>query len=291
MDNQGTLLSRWEADEKIEAISVGLNGRLWVLTKETLISLSTQAQPVDAVDLRTFENRVKQPKHIAIDDLGGWLWMADGENLVRFNTGNLSEPPLVLEGGFGNISGLALNPVDGELWATAEKTLTSYDRAGKRLQSVDLSPYKAGTFDKLGFEPVSRALWVAGNKSIVHLSSQGMYLGELRVDEELEAIAVLPFHLQPRLTLISPHEGSLTNNPTPVFRLGLEALCNDALCDVGHGYFATWLMDAKVNGEPIGEFSINANEAIYSPENRLPEGLINFTAQARDTFGHLESDR
>jgi hypothetical protein len=266
---------------------------LWLLTHKNLLHLSWQGAILHNLDLKS---QIKEPEYLAVDNLGGWLWVAGKKEFIRLELSHLDQAPhfISLPAGAGKedddkkILALAVEPLMGNLWvATKQNRLLIYDRGGNLLKTVDLGPHDLGEVETLAFEPVNASLWFGGKKAVARLGTNGEFIARLAVDKEADAIGVTPFRLSPMLTLLEPLDGGLTNNPRPPIRLGLGASCNAVPCLLPEVYTQTLTLSVDLNGLPVGSlFSRTGTEALYTPTDRLPEGLNNLNAQAVDLFGH-----
>lgn len=290
VDSQGQRLGAWTAPEVIQAMALDVDESLWLLGHRQLLHLSREGTALHSLDLKS---HVKEPDHLAVDSLGGLLWVAGKTELVRYELSHLDQPPRVVSipsktHGATKILALTADPFLGNLWvATKQELLFIYDREANLLKTVDLEPHHLGEVQVLAFEPVSAGFWVGGKKGAVRFDSTGLFIARITVEKEAQALGVLPFHLSPTLKLLEPGNGDLTNNPRPTIRLGLGASCNAIPCLLPEVYTRTLALSVDLNGSPIGSlFTRTATEVLYLSPNRLPEGLNALSAQATDLFGH-----
>lgn len=295
IDSLGRVLLDWQASEKITTLAVALDESLWLTTKKDLLQLSASGTTLTRVSLAGPAN---EPLAIAVDNIGGALWLADDKTLLKLNLKDLSQPPAVVyqskdeakeKADDGHLTQLGLDPMSGRLWLATKTRILSFDRAGTSLAAAML-PADLKETEALLYDSASQSLWLGTKKELVRLSDSGAVLARLDIDNELEAAATAPFQLTPQLSLLAPPDGLLTNNPRPTMRLGLSALCQDTPCAPAASYFGSFNLNATLNGSPVGNlFSLGGTEAAYTPSERLPEGLNLFSAQATDTFAHLSN--
>jgi hypothetical protein len=298
LDAQGEPLQEWGASDEIQSMGLDVDESLWLLTHRQLLHLSPQGAVLQGLDLKSY---IKEPEHLAVDSLGGLLWVAGKKELIQLELNQLNQAPRLVsvpgmepgkekddDNDNKKILALAVDPLMGNLWAiTKQHYLLIYDRGGSLLKTVDLGPHDLGEVETLAFEPVSTSLWLGGKKAVVRLTSNGDLVARIATDKEAEALGVSPFRLLPTLSLMEPLDGSLTNNTRPSIRLGLGANCNAVPCLMPGAYHQSLLLDVMLNGLAIGNlFTIAQGEAHYTPSQRLPEGTNSFTAQAKDLFGH-----
>jgi len=304
LDAQGQRLGAWKMSDEIQALKLDLDESLWLLTRKKLLHLSPQGAILHNLDLKS---RIKKPGHLAVDSLGGLLWIAGKKKLIQLELNQPDQVPrsIPIPGGKsgreddedddddnknGKILSLTTDPLLGTLWIVTKHSLLIYDRNSSLLKTVDLGPHNLGKVETLAFEPVSMSLWLGGMKALVRLTSNGDFVARIAVDKEVEAVGVAPFRLSPTLKMLEPENGNLTNNPRPPFRLGLGASCNELPCLLADAYTQSLSLDADLNGLAIGNiFALTATEASCLPPVRLPEGPNIFNARAKDIFGHLSN--
>lgn len=118
-------------------------------------------------------------------------------------------------------------------------------------------------------------------------TSNGEFVISIPLDRGAEALVTGAFRLDPMLSLLEPLDGTLTNNPHPLIRLGLGATCAGVPCLLPPAYYQGMTLEVDLNAQAIGPlFTRTEREAQYLPISRLPEGINTLTAQARDLFGH-----
>ena len=309
LNRDGRLLSAWDSPGKIRVFILGLDESPWLLTNEELIRLSSSGSIQQSLAVKkTFHD----PEFMIVDSLGGKLWLADHSQLIQFSISDLGQSSRTVykaatkDGGGGQektqkakddkadnedagrkISGLALDPLTGALWLTTKTKLLGFDRSGNHTNSTDL-PSGLKESEALVFDTSSHGLWLGGKKVVAHFANSGQLLATIPVATELEALAAVPLELVPQITLLSPAQGGLTNDPTPLIRFGLSGVCNGAVCDAGQNYLGGLKLSVILNGRPVGDhFIVSGGQASYLPAERLFEGSNNFTANATDVFGHV----
>jgi RHS repeat-associated protein len=291
---QGQWLGAWQISGEIQVMGLDADESLWLLTHKNLLHISRQGAMLHNLDLKS---RIKEPEYLAIDSLGGLLWVAGKKELIQLELSHpdqsaraVSLPPKT-GGDETKVSALAVDPLLGNLWVVTEKDhLLVYDRDANLLKSVDFGPHDFGDPQTLVFEPLSASFWVGGKKAVGRFDSSGGFVARIAIEKEAEALGVVPFSLSPTLKLLKPENGDLTNNPRPTIRLGLGASCNALSCLLPEVYTRTLALSVDLNGSPIGSlFTRTATEALFVPADRLPEGLNNLNAQAVDLFGHASN--
>ncbi len=276
--------------DPIQAIGLDTDQTLWVLTEKQLLHMSAQGSLTNSLTLKPF---LDDPKFLAVDGLGGVIWVGSEKRLLQFNLNTLTQPPLTATlpagppGGEFKIEVLGIHPVLGTLWAVGKDSLLRYDRNGFYLGSSDLTPYALGKIETLAFEPVSDSLWLGGKQALGRFTPSGAFVAKLPAEQGIDAIGIGPFTLRPTLALLAPVDNSVTNNPRPTIRLGLGASCSGSPCTLVDAYLNSLSLTTDLNGIAVGPFFTLLNgEASYTPTTRLPEGLNTLNATAKDIFGH-----
>ncbi len=309
VDEIGDALAVWRSPEKIEALSLSLDESIWVLTQKHLIHLSKDAGALASYPIASRGRHAY--RHLAVDALGGVVWLADKYSLHQLSLADLStgassevypgtrrdsekshRPHGDDDEGDDDdrqIEGLALDSLTGAVWAAHKRSVLGFRRDGTPLGTADLSQ-GIRRIETLAFDEASRSLFIGGKRALVQLGGDAVVVAKLVLDRELEALGVSPMALVPRLSLLQPGLDVVTNNAKLPLRLGLGALCNSAACEVGPVYPEGITLDVVLNGQAIGpDFTHSAGEVVYVPTERYPEGPNTFTAQARDAFGHLSA--
>jgi hypothetical protein len=291
LDAQGKLLREWEASDAIPSMGLDIDESLWLLTHKELLHLSAPGAILQSLDLKS---QIKEPEYLAVDSLGGLLWVAGKKELIRLELSHLDQAartiilPPETGGDEPKILAVAVDPLLGSLWVvTKQNLLFIYDREANLLKTIDFGSHDLEEPQTLVFDPVSASFWLGGKKAVGRFSSNGDFVARIAVEEDTDALGVTPFRLMPTLSLIEPRDGGLTNNPRPPIRLGLGASCNAVPCLLPEAYTTTLVLNVDLNSSPIGSlFTRSATEASYVSANRLPEGPSALNAQAVDLFGH-----
>ncbi len=292
LDHEGRLLHEWIAPQDLRTAAFAQDESLWLVSGNDLLKLGATGT---ILQRRSLKGILKEPKYLQVDALGGIVWLADKDRLVRFSISDLAaEPQLLLEAkdgrandDAGKISVLVLDPLTGYVWLVAGKSLQTFDRVGN-LQPVVSMPEEAKEIEAAIFDYDTQSLWLGSKKVLYRLQRGAASFVSIPVGNELEAIAGSPAQLYPGLALLEPALNALTSNPKPTIRLELSVWCNaQPGCKVGNGYLEALVLDVKLNGAAIGDKFIIANgQATYVPPERLPEGENVLSARATDRLGH-----
>lgn len=301
----GQPLSYWRAPRKIDGIALDVDDSLWVLADRQVHHLSIDGAPLSSLNLET---RLLGTQRLAIDSLGGVLWIADVRRLLRLNLGQVGNSP----GEFAlpnltddepeNTDGadqqtvylaraLAVHPVFGTLWVATFRHLRLFDRAGNHLRTVRL-PDAIGIAKSMAFDSRGLSLWIGGSKGLARFSGNGDLMVTIPfVDHGADHVAVAGFTLLPDVSVGEPADGTLTNNPRPRIRLSLGATCSGVPCLLPNSYTNSLHLDAMLNGQSVGDlFQIAGAEAIYDPPTQLAEGTNTLVARGVDLFGHASGE-
>jgi hypothetical protein len=264
----------------------GLDEHLWLLGNKTIWRYSPQGRLLAAYDLRALVR--EEPKFLAVDSMGGKLWLAGEKQLVLLDLNapsqRLLDLPLPKP-----VRGLALNERTGALWLLTEDSLSVYGRNG--LLTIAINPGSWGIADAriIAFDPFSQSLWLGHKNGLARFSAAGVLEATLASGQAIEAIGVTPLMLTPKLALISPLANAITNNPRPTITLGLDTLCLGLPCGFAPDYLASYSLNAQLDGGQVGKlFQLAQNTAVtaYAPATNLAEGSHTLSAQIVDRFGH-----
>mgnify|MGYP000238684870 CR=1 FL=1 len=233
----------------------------------------------------------EEPKTILLNDLHGYLWLTGEKALTQLDLANLNlvRRDLKLD---KKAEGITLDPKTGTLWLASKDQLIAYDQNGLVIKTFTLEALNLSEVETLAFDATSNTLWLADEKSLVHLTTNGERLNTLAVDEEIEHIAPALFTITPLIKLINPLGDVLTNNPTPQISVGYDAICITSPCGLKPVYFSTYTLIASLSGNNVSalfNFDPITGLVNYTPATKLPEGVNLFSAQARDSFGHLSN--
>lgn len=287
----GQKLSEGSVPDNIKAFALDTDQTPWVLTEKQLLHLSIQGSNSNSLTLKPF---IEDPKQLAVDGLGGVIWIGSEKRLVQFQLNTLTQPPLTVPlptslpaPGEFKIEVLGIHPVLGTLWVAGKDTLLRYDRNALYFGAMDLTPYALGKVETLAFEPISESLWLGGKQALGRFTPTGAFVAKLPAEQGIEAIGTGPFTLRPTLSLLAPPDASFTNNPRPTIRFGLGASCSGSPCTLVDAYLNSLSLTVDLNNLAVGPlFTLGNGEASYTPATRQPEGLNTLKATAKDIFGH-----
>lgn len=164
LSREGERLVYWRAPARIRTFALDLDESLWVLSQNTLFHISPAGALIESLDLR--DQRITA-QYLAVDGLGGAIWIGGKHRVVKFNLNRLADPPLILalpdgdeDGGLdenegddegeegdedekvadvdpqsersskGHVHGIDVHPVFGTLWVATRHQLVVFDRDG-----------------------------------------------------------------------------------------------------------------------------------------------------------------
>lgn len=274
---------------KARAVGAGLDGSLWVLGNKELWHYSAQGALLANIDLHPLATA--EPKLLAVDSLGGRIWLAGEKSLIRFDPANPSSTLLSVALP-DKTDAIALDGRSGAVWVAGNDKLRVLRSDGTIARSVDLKA--AGIKDVVGlsFESATGSLWAIHNGSASRLDSEGTLLATVPLAKNPESLAIAPLKLVPTVSIVSPADGILTAiaNPSLVLRYGAD--CSGAPCGFAFDAFAGYQLSATLNGAPSATpFSYNPStgEATYIPAARLPEGANLLEVRVSDRFGNASA--
>ena len=193
----GLLIGSWKAAGSVRRFSLGLDQSLWAIGSKQLWHYDIQGNLLATVNL---DGVVKnEPKLLAVDGLGGVLWIAGEKQLIQFS---LKVPhPLVLNIALLQpVKDLTLDPSSGTIWLTAEKSLVAYARDGSPLPNIDFTILGIKDIQTLAFDPPSQSLWIGDKSGITRITTAGVVIAKLPALDGPLLIATPPFVVSPILT-------------------------------------------------------------------------------------------
>lgn len=283
----GELLGNFAAPGEVRRMAVALDQTLWLLGKKDLWRFDAKGTLLASYPLG--RHLIGDARYFAVDSLAGLIWLVDDNNFARFKLADpMEEPPLQIQLQH-QVTGLALDPLAGNVWVAQSDSLLAFSQSGAVVHQLNLPALSIFNAEKLGFDPVSRSVWVGAQRSLSRFTDAGQFVTRFVARDGDEALGVPAFRVQPTLTLVRPPQEALANNPQPEFRLGYGAECNAASCGFPGAYFRSYELSATLNNQQVGSFFIfdpNSVESSFTPSSRLPEGENSFSAQVTDRFGH-----
>lgn len=273
----------------IRQIQVTPDQSLWILGNKQLARYSALGILTASFDIHAVTSA--EPQYFVVDELGGSIWLAGGKELIQTD---IATAKLVLHSVMLGETALdlVLQPKTGAVWVLSKDNLTSYDMTGTLVRNIDLKGQVITGVDTSVFDPVANSMWVTYQAGVARFSVTGDVLAKIATQKSAEEIAAVPFKLLPQVSLLSPVNGLLTNNPKPNFGLQFDVSCNGQPCGFTTTDLGGYSLNALLNGQAVGNlfaFDIASGKTAFTPASRLPEGINNFTAQARDMFGHLSN--
>lgn len=265
----------------VRAMAIGQDRSLWLLGNKALWQMDKSGH---FLTTRSLNGMREMPKMLALDSLGGTIWVAGERSVSRIDPTNETVISLALR---AEAKALTLNPQSGEAWVLAGETLQVFGRDGKWLWEVDLKAAGLDGATQLAFDPATQSAWLTTGEKLVQFDASGAVMGVERIDEGAVAFATPEFSLAPTVVLARPASGSVGNNVQTIIAYHLDTWCNRQLCGPVAAELAGASISVALNGKPIGPFSLDAatKEWRYVPLNRLPEGVNMLAAQAKDRFG------
>lgn len=214
---QGQTLLKWTSPQNIQTIALDPDQSLWVLTQGSLYQLSVAGAVLNTLAIPN--TLIPDPTFLALDGLGGYLWVAGKRHLVRFDVNDLIAPPLTaplpatVNGTNNKMETLLTHPLFGTVWAASTDTLLLFDRNAGLVRQVNLTPQGLGIPQAMAYEYGSASLWLGGKTALGRFTPNGDFVAKLPADIAISSIATGPFSVSPTLTLLAPINNSVTNNP------------------------------------------------------------------------------
>lgn len=289
LDAAGRKLIAWSAQGEVRRIALALDESLWLLGENQIWHYSPSGALLESRSLSGLLS--SEIKRLAVDSLGRRLWIASENQLAQFDVADLNKTPKIISLP-SEAENIVIEPQTGTLWVLSEKALRAYDKNFALIKNIDLATLGIGEAESIAYDPLSKRLWLGYEKGIAKLNQDGSVLAKIAQSSEVEAIGVPSFYVTPTLSLIQPPENALTNNAKPTITLSFGAQCFGVPCGFAPSYYAGYGLTANLNQQSIGSlFSFDAvtGQSSYTPISALPEGPSSFSAQARDSFGHVSN--
>ena len=271
----------------VRQIQVSPDQTLWMLGNKQLAHYSASGVVIASFDLHAVATA--EPKFFIVDDLGRAIWLAGEKNLIQVDLASAQQVLRRVVLG-DKVIGLVLQPKNGAVWALSKDSLATYDATGTLVRNIVFKSQAISGPDMLVFDPVGDSVWMTHHAGVVRFSLTGDLRANIATQKSAQEIAAVPFILLPEISLVSPANGLLTNKPNLPFTLQYGVSCNGQPCTFTTSYLGTYSLNAILNGQAVGNlfaFDTTSGKATFTPTSRLPEGINTFTAQARDSFGHL----
>ena len=272
-----------EGNGRTRTLVLAPDETLWILDGQRLSRTGKDGAAIDTWDTR-FRGETKL---LAVDGLGSRYWLAGEKRLVSYDA--TTRAPLIERRLDKEIDALVLDPLTGTVWALTDKTLVAYTRDGTPTVKLLLKTLKIDDPEDLAYDPLAHELLVAHEKGITRLSDSGTLKGSYP-GHDIGVLAVPAFGLLPKLSLLTPSQDALTNNPKPAFTLQYGAGCLQPDCDPGDAYFQALVLDAQLDTQALGKsfvYDKTTRKAAYTPGSPLQDGAHSFRAQVKDLFGHV----
>ena len=291
LDSAGQSVQNFTSPGRIRAMVLGLDQSLWLLGNKTLWHYSRAGERLAAIELKPITTH--KSKLLALDALGVWLWMGADKQLIRVDGDTPATTPIKLDLA-KKVELLAVDPRTGELWAATEQALNLYADNATLKKTIDLKALGLKDPKSLVFDSANRALWLGHDKGISRFAADGTKITTIAGKDDVEAIGVAPFALVPTLDIVSPTADQLTNDAMPLLKVKAGAECNAEPCAFSVGYFDSYRLSAKLDGQEIGNLFTRVPgtaESSHRPASRLPDGAHILSARATDSFGQTSAPR
>jgi hypothetical protein len=286
LDANGQMIGKATLPAVSRAVDLGVDEYLWVLGNKELWRYSPQGKLVASYDLHTLLK--EEPKYIAVDTLGGRLWVVGEKQLVQLDLNApdrlLWDLPLPKPA-----QALALDAKNGIAFVLMEDLLSMYQRDGMPVSTVSLATLQIEKTQAMAFDAISQSLWLGHKNGLARFTVTGELQANFPVGGPAEKLGVAPLMVTPTLTLLQPLDDAWISNPQPTITLGLDAFCFEVSCGFGTEYTVSYSLNALLDNKQIRnkfQFNSDSGQSNYTPDTRLEEGLHNFNAQAIDQFGH-----
>ncbi|MBI2875537.1 MAG: hypothetical protein HYY20_01500, partial [Candidatus Tectomicrobia bacterium] len=264
-DAQGRWLTTLTLPEKVRALALDkASWRLWVATKQGIHAYDDAGAVVKALDLGAHPDVLA----LAIDAGSGALWVALKDALRRYDAGGalllevpIDRPRQIVGEGRGGV------------WVVTHKKLIRMDSDGRmRLETEPLEGH--GKLIALVADPADLSVWVANQKALAHIHSDGQPLHEMEFRSPIRALALYADTIPPAIALTAPPDGALLNTNRPPIEVEYG--------DIGSGMDPESLLLWANDMELAATCTHSEAGATCMPTGALPEGEILLAATIRD---------
>lgn len=290
LDSSGQVSGILQLQGNARALSVALDGSVWILGQKRLLHYTATGSLLADVDLKPLVNG--EPKLLQVDSIGAWLWASAEKRLIRIDAHGLASTPLSTELPKQPHS-IALDSIRGTLWALSEQRLDAVSVSGSPGAAVDLKSLGIKQPGALAFDPATRAILVGHGAGLSRFGPDGKLSSLVSNPRRIHAVGVAPLTIETALALAAPNPGALTNNPLVPIALQLRASCSGSDCGIEAGFYEGYSLSVLLSGLQVGlQFTIDRDTglATYQPSSRLPEGTISLTATTTDGFGQASNE-
>lgn len=249
VDTAGAVATRVSLPETPEAMSVDLEGVIWVLAKKRVHAYSRSGSILANLDVSSLFNG--EPKLIAVDAANDLTWLAGAKRLIALRPTspstsifNIELPEPVID--------LAMDAEKGQLWVLTNKSLLALDASGQQLSRLELALIGISGPCLLVFEPGMRRPVVAHAGGLTHFPVAPAPALTLSLAKEPKLLASAPLDLRAILSLETPSNGSLIKRNMPTFVLMVEQFCSGNPCNLPLPALDRYRLSAQLNGNELG---------------------------------------
>ncbi|MEA2464940.1 MAG: hypothetical protein QOJ98_2687, partial [Acidobacteriota bacterium] len=272
--------------ESVRDFALGQDGSVWLLDRSAVRQYDQAG-----VLLRNVPVDGQRFRHLALDDAGGFLWLAGEKELVQARLSAPAQATLSILAP-ETIAGISADLQTGDVWVIGQNSLFAYGRDGSPRVSRDLRDFGIANPRAVLFDFLSQAAWVGHSQGITRVTVAGTVAAAFPAAAQVATIAIgrAPVSITPVVSIVTPADGALLNTAKPELRVDYDALCGTTPCGFPNSFFSSFTLSALLNGTESGSsfvFDPATGGATFTPSARLPEGLNTFSAKARDSFGRF----
>ena len=171
---------------------------------------------------------------------------------------------------------------NGGVWSATDFLMNHFDSQLNLVSSI--TPFGAGIkIETLVSDPVDQSIWAGSDFEVIHYDSAGNALYSLDTSNfagdsrRVEALELYANFAAPTISILSPADGSFTNDPTP--QIDLSYAASGSPID-------TASLDLTLNSAPLFPVCVLLpNSAICTPATALSDGNYSLDAQINDSRG------
>lgn len=265
----GNPLANTSLSEEIHNLSFDQAGRvLWVATEKEVVAYDHAGTRYAVLPL----GAKASVQDITFDPKAKQLWVALKDEIRRYYPNGTLSLTLTVN----KVERLAADG-RGRLWTTTEKRLLRIDANGAVLTNIEAFDGE-GDIVALAADPQEGGAWVAREKHLRHIATDGRVLLDTRLPKSIRALASNSDTIAPDLSITLPQDASYVNTKTPAIEL--------AFSDIGTGVDTSTLLIQLNGGDLSVTCTYTTTTAKCSSAIPFPEGLVELTATIADFAGN-----
>lgn len=285
VDAQGNLAGKATIPSKPRSLAIGLDGSAWILGQKEIFRYDRQGALRETHDIRqAFQG---EPKLVAVDTIGAWVWVAGEKRLVRLELQG-QEPSSREQALPKSADSVAVDARSGDVWALGGGNLQRFDHEGVLLATVDLDAMKIKEAAVVAVEPGGARAWVAHKDGVAAFDAGGARTHLVPTPRKASVVATAPLRIVPSVVIESPAEGAITSVARPAFALAYGATCSGIPCGFAGDFHSGSRLTALLGTTDLASlftYDPSTGKATFTPASPIGDGDHLLTARVTDRFG------